>query len=151
MLSRVQLCNPMDCSLPGFSVYGISQTRVLEWLAIPGDIPNPGTEPALSAWWILCHCTTCVYVCVRCTVVCNSLRPCGLSPPGSFVLGDSSGKNTGVGCLALLQGIFPTHGSNPGLLHHRKILYYVSHQGSPKILPWVFLCDPGSEPESPTL
>ena len=64
---------------------------------------------------------------------------------------DSPSKNIGMGCLALLQGIFPTHGSNPGLLHHRKILYYVSHQGSPKILPWVFLCDPGSEPESPTL
>ena len=39
------------------------------------------------------------------------------SPPGSFVLGDSSGKNTGVGCQALLQEIFPMQGSNPGLLH----------------------------------
>ena len=39
------------------------------------------------------------------------------STPGSFVHGDSPGKNTGVGCHALLQGIFPTHGSNPGLLN----------------------------------
>ena len=39
------------------------------------------------------------------------------SPPGSSVLGDSLGKNTGVGCRALLQGIFPTQGLNPGLLH----------------------------------
>ena len=39
----------------------------------------------------------------------------GISLPGSSVHGDSSGKNTGVGCHALLQGIFPTQGSNPGL------------------------------------
>jgi len=37
------------------------------------------------------------------------------SPPGSSVHGDSPGKNTGVGCHALLQGIFPTQGLNPGL------------------------------------
>ena len=37
------------------------------------------------------------------------------SPPGFSVLGNSPGKNTGVGCHALLQGIFPTQGSNPGL------------------------------------
>jgi len=43
---------------------------------------------------------------------------------------DSSGKNTGVGCHFLLQGIFPTQGSNPGLLHCRQILYHLSHQGS---------------------
>ena len=41
------------------------------------------------------------------------------SPPGSSVHGDSPGKNTGVGCHALLQGIFPTQESNPGLLHCR--------------------------------
>ena len=44
---------------------------------------------------------------------------------------DSPGKNTGVGCHALLQGIFPTQGSNPGLTHCRWILYLLSHQGSP--------------------
>ena len=53
------------------------------------------------------------------------------SPPGSSVLGDSPGKNTGVGCNALLQGIFPTQGSNPGFLHCRRILYQLSHKGSP--------------------
>ena len=51
------------------------------------------------------------------------------SPPGSSVHGDSPGKNTGVGCHAFLQGIFPTQGSNPGLLHCRRILYCLSHQG----------------------
>ena len=37
--------------------------------------------------------------------------------PGSSVHGDSPGKNTGMGCYALLQGIFPVQGSNPRLLH----------------------------------
>ena len=40
-------------------------------------------------------------------------------------------KNTGVGYHALLHGIFPTQGSNPGLLHCRWILYQVSYKGSP--------------------
>ena len=39
--------------------------------------------------------------------------------------------------LSLLQGIFPTQGSNPGLLHCRRILYQLSHQGSPRILEWM--------------
>ena len=55
---------------------------------------------------------------------------CG--PPDSSVHGDSLGKNTGVACLSLLQGIFPTQGSNPGLRHCRWILYYLSHKGSPR-------------------
>jgi len=51
-------------------------------------------------------------------------------PPGSSVHGDSPGKNTRVGCHSFLQGIFPTQGSNPGLLHCRWILYRLSHQGN---------------------
>ena len=50
------------------------------------------------------------------------LTPCdpiGCSLPGFSLHGDSLGKNTGVGCHALHQGIFPTKGLNPGLLHHR--------------------------------
>ena len=43
---------------------------------------------------------------------------------------NSPGKNTRVGCHALLQGIFPTQGLNPGLPHCRRILYHLSHQGS---------------------
>ena len=57
--------------------------------------------------------------------------PVDCSPPGSSVHGDSPGKNSWVGCHALLQRIFPTHGSNPGLPHCRQILYHLSHQGSP--------------------
>ena len=64
-----------------------------------------------------------------CLTLCNHMD---CSPPGST--GDSAGNNTGVGSLCLLQGIFPTLGSNPGLLHCRKILYQLSHQGSPRIL-----------------
>ena len=48
------------------------------------------------------------------------------------------------------RGIFPTQGSNPGLPHCRRILYQLSHQGSPRILEWVAhpmdLPDPGIEP-----
>ena len=52
---------------------------------------------------------------------------------------NSPGQNTGVGSLSLLQGIFPTQGSNPGSIHPhcRWILYQLSHQGSPRILEWV--------------
>ena len=50
---------------------------------------------------------------------------------------NSPGQNTGVGSLSLLQGIFPTQGSNPGLLYCRWILYPLSHRGSPRTLEWV--------------
>ena len=57
----------------------------------------------------------------------NDPMDCG--PPGSSVHGNSPSQNTGVGCHFLLQRIFPTQGSNPGLLHCRWILYHLSHQG----------------------
>ena len=68
--------------------------------------------------------------------VCWRLTLCDLincSPPGSSVHGDSPGKNTWVGCHALLQGIFLAQGSNPGLPNYRRILYLLSHQGSPSM------------------
>ena len=49
-----------------------------------------------------------------CLTLCN---PMDCTPPGSSVHGNSPGKNTGVGCHFLLQGIFPTQGLNLGLLH----------------------------------
>jgi len=49
----------------------------------------------------------------------------------------SPDQNTGVGSLSLLQGIFPTQGSNPGLPRYRWILYQLGHKGSPRILEWV--------------
>ena len=57
-------------------------------------------------------------------------NPINCSPPGPSVHEDSPGKNTGVGCHALFQGIFPTQGSNPGLPHCRCVLYHLSHQGN---------------------
>ena len=69
-----------------------------------------------------------------CLTLCNLMD---YSPPGSTVHGDSPGKNTGVGCHALLQGIFQTQGSNPGLPQCRQILYLLRHKGSPRILKWV--------------
>ena len=54
-----------------------------------------------------------------------SLRPHGLCSPWN-----SPGQNTGVGSLSLPQGMFPTQGSNPGLLHCRRILYQLSDKGS---------------------
>ena len=50
---------------------------------------------------------------------------------------DSPGQNTGVGSLSLLHGIFPPQGSSLGLPHCRRILYQLSHQGSPRTLEWV--------------
>ena len=58
-----------------------------------------------------------MYVCLvtqSCPTLCD---PIGCSPPGSSVHGNCLGKNTGEGCHALLQEIFPTQGSSPGLLH----------------------------------
>ena len=56
----------------------------------------------------------------------DSLQPHGLYNPCN-----SLGQNAGVGNLSLLQGIFPTQGSNPGLMHCRQMLYLLSHKGSP--------------------
>ena len=53
------------------------------------------------------------------------------SLPGSSVPGDFIGKNTGVGSHALLQGIFPTQGSNLGLPHCRRIFYHLSYPYMP--------------------
>ena len=73
-----------------------------------------------------------IYICESHSVVSNSLWPHGLYSPWN-----SPGQNTGVGCLSLFQGIFPTQGSNPGLPHCKWILYQLSHQGSPRIMEWV--------------
>ena len=110
------LCYPMDCSLPGSSVHGILQARILEGVAMPSSrgfswprdrTPNldllcilhwqMGSLPLVPLGKPVCVCV-CVY---------------------------------GVGCLSLLQRIFPTQELNPSLLHCRQILYHLSHQGSP--------------------
>ena len=67
-----------------------------------------------------------------CSVLSDSLQPHRLYSPWN-----SPGQNSGVGSLFLLQGIFPTQGLNPGLPHGRRILYQLSHKGSPRTLEWV--------------
>ena len=66
------------------------------------------------------------------SVMSDSLRPHGLYSPWN-----SPGQNTGASSLSVLQGIFPTQGSNPGLPHCRWIPYQVSQKASPRILEWV--------------
>ena len=66
------------------------------------------------------------------SVVSDSLQHHRLCSPWN-----SLGQNTGVSSCSLLQGIFPTQGSNAGLWHWRRILYQLSHKGSPRILKWV--------------
>ena len=61
----------------------------------------------------------------------------GLQPSRLLHPWDFPGKSTGVGCHFLLQGIFLTQGSNPGLPHCRQILYQLNHKGSPRILEWL--------------
>ena len=96
------LCDPMD-----YTVHGILQSRILEWVAFPfsRSLPKPGIEP-----WPP-------------TLQVDSLPA---EPSGKP-------KNTGAGSLSLLQRIFLTQESNLGLLHCRQILYCLSHQGSPKL------------------
>ena len=95
-------------------------------------------SPTLSSHAVWCPWScVCVCVCVcSCSVVSDSLWPLGLKPTRLLCPRDSSGKNTGVGCHAHLQVIFPTRGLNPDLLHCRRILFCLSHQGSPPLESW---------------
>ena len=97
----------MDCSLPGSSIHGVSpgkNTGVSCHALLQGTFPR-GIEPRYPALQV------------------DSLLS---EPPGKL-------KNTRVGSLSLLQGIFLIQKSNQGLLHCRQILYQLSYQGSPKI------------------
>ena len=88
----------------------------------PGDLPNPGIEPGSPA---LQTDAFTIWVCVvkvksqSCPTLCN---PVDCSLLGSFSPWDSPGKNTEVGCHFLLQGVFPTQGLSPSLLHCRQML-----------------------------
>ena len=116
------LSDPMECSLPGSSTHGIFQARGLEWSAIAfsnremRNLQLSGIQENESE----SH-----------SVLSDSWWPHGLYSPWN-----SPGQNTGIGNHSLLQGIFPTQGSNPGLAHCRWILYQLSHKGSPTILEW---------------
>ena len=101
--SESVLSDSLACQVP--LSMGIPQARILEWVAMPSSrgSPNPGIETSSP------------------TLQAGSLAP---EPPGKT-------KNTGMGGISLLQGIFPTQESNQGLLHCRQILYQLSYQGNP--------------------
>ena len=108
LLSHVRRAQPlgdrMEGSPSGPSVHGILQARILEWVAVPSS--RGSSQPRD---WTRSP-----------TLQADSLSS---KPPGKP-------KNTGIGSLSLLQGIFPSQESNWGLLHSRQILYHLSHQGS---------------------
>ena len=88
------------------------------------------TQKGMITGYLLFHIMLACLVAQLCPTLCDSMD---CNPPGSSVHGDSPGKNTGVECQALLQGIFPTQGVNLCLLcllGCRQILYPLSHQGS---------------------
>ena len=138
------LSDPMDYSLPGSSIHGIFQARVLEWGAIAFSMANLLKKKTTSFKYV--HKTggfydRCVLSHLLCPTLCN-LVDCSL--PRLLCPWASLGMNTGMGCHALLQRIFPTQGSNPHLLHPlhwqegslplappgKQILHHLSHQRS---------------------
>ena len=122
---------PMDSpwNSPGQST-GVGSLSLVQ-----GIFPTQGSNPGLP------HCRQILYqlshqvsphtirfssVQLSRSVMSDSLKPHGLYSPWNY-----PGQNTGVGSLSLLQGSFPTQGSNPGLPHCRQILYQLSHKRSP--------------------
>ena len=69
-----------------------------------------------------------LFFCIILPYIPHELGPTRILRPWGF-----PGKSTGMGCHFLLQGIFPTQGSNPGLPHCRQLLYHLSHQGNPSL------------------
>ena len=123
------------------------QTNTMWWGQIMNSNPAGNArfllEP-LSCWWHLPRDTFLVVFKWQWSGVKRSeshsvtwVRLQSLWLHGLYSPWNSPGQNTGVGSHSLLQGIFPTQGSNPGLPHCRWILYQLSHKGSPRILEWV--------------
>ena len=113
------------CSIQGASKrWGVKNKR---WVKGKEDFIKEGSNPAERPN------RRAVYACARhvTSVVSDSLQPYGPYPARLLCPWDSPGKNAGVRCHALFQGIFPTQGSNLGLQHCRQILHHLSHQGSP--------------------
>ena len=82
----------------------------------------------MFSWNSLAFSVLCL-VAQSCPTLCN---PMDYSLPGSFCpWGFSKQEYCGVGCHALLQEMFPTQGSDPGLLHCRRILHQLNYQASP--------------------
>ena len=105
---------------------GVGFHALLEYLPEPGIKTASLISPAKREMCLIAQlCLTLCY-------------PIDCSLPRSSVHGDSPGQNNGVGCRFILQGIFPTHRSNPHLLRCRQILYHWA-TGEAQCLPWLTL------------
>ena len=107
--------------------------------SIGGYRPGGHKESVMSEWLTLSLINSIFWMRKwRVRVACESesglVVSDSLPPQGLYSSWNSPGQNTGVGSLSLLQGIFPTQGSNPSLPHCRQILYQLSHKGSPRML-----------------
>ena len=123
-----------DGSPPGSAVPGVLQARILEWVAISLSWPPPNLELGLVPDKPHPHTLDFPQVQARACMLSHPTLcdPVDCSPPGSSVHGDPPGKDTGVGCHALLLGIFPTQGSNLSLLHWQADSLPLSHPGTPQ-------------------
>ena len=115
------LCNPMGSSLHQAPL-SVGFSRQEYWSGLPFPFPeNLQYFPPFE----LCRAALKVKMKVAqsCLTLCD--------PHGLYSPWNSPGQNTGASSCSLLQGVFPTQGSNPGLSDCRPILYQLSHQGSP--------------------
>ena len=110
-------------SLQGIFLIKRSHLCFLLWQADSSPLVPP--ESPFTECAVLC------LVAQSCPTLCD---PMDCSLPGSSANGYSPGKCTRVGCHALLQGIFLTQGLNSDIPHCTWILYFLSHQGSPRVL-----------------
>ena len=128
------LCVPMDYS-PTRLLRPWDFSRQESWSGLPfpspGDLPNPGIKPpspALQADDLPSEPPGKTLLKIKVKVAQSCLSLC--DPMDYAIHGILQARI--LECLFLLQGIFPSQGSNPGLLHSRQILYQLSHKGSPK-------------------
>ena len=121
----------MDCNLPGSSVHGISQARILEWVAISFSRGSSQPRARFTSLSLAEGFFTIELPGKPQINISDFLRPHGLQPSRLLCPWDSSGKNTREGCHALLQGIFLTQESNPHFLPCRQIFYLWATGGTP--------------------
>ena len=135
-LSLLQGICPTQGSNPGLPqcrqiLYQLSHKgnpRILEWVAISF---SRGSSWRRDWTWVSCITGRFFTIWATSESESHSVVPDSLQPHGLYSPWNSPDQNTEVGSLSLLQGIFPTQGSNPCLLHCRRILYQLSHKGSP--------------------
>ena len=135
--SRLTLCDPVDC-IAHQAPLSMGIFRQEYWNELlcppPGDVPDPGTEPRSPTLLVDSLLSEqpgnsdYSEVAQSCPTL---FDPMDCSLPGSSVHGIIQTIVLEWIATFLLQGIFPTQGSNPGLPHCRQPLYHLSHQGNP--------------------